>query len=310
VLPFLSAIAPSAVAAADFSKDYNYGFMMKKNEICQVTEAAKFGRNDGEAGSATRPSKSRLGICADTTSVKKLEATYEAEFKKAYCAPARATKLGNARAASWQASDFETAFADCKTNVAPLAAAYKAAYADTMKTNCTLDNAEKSGASEANGRTDGATSRARFMNCTVNKDAVLAAFEKAYATNKERVGKEDAENAAKAAAAARAAKVAEFQRTTATSTFPFQLRSYISRCSVADDKSFVRVEVENAYPDQILIQGNWKLSYYNHDFGKITEDRTQEAVLVTGNNRKTFQKMTLPRDAQFCRAEFIGQALN
>ena len=57
---------------------------------------------------------------------------------------------------------------------------------------------------------------------------------------------------------------------------------------------------------QVLIQGNWKVIYYNGDFAKITEDKTTEAVLITGNNRKSFQKLTLPRDATFCRAEYVG----
>jgi hypothetical protein len=75
---------------------------------------------------------------------------------------------------------------------------------------------------------------------------------------------------------------------------------------VAGDRSFVQIDVDNAYPEQVLIQGNWKVIYYNNDFAKITEDKTTEAVLITGNNRKSFQKLTLPRDATFCRAEFVG----
>ncbi len=293
-------------SASDFSKDYNYGFMMKKNEICQVTEAAKFGRADGENGDSNRSSKARLGICKDVASIKKLEGTYEAEFKKSYCAPARATKLGNARAAAWQISDFETAFSDCKTNTSTLARAYKTAYDDTMRSNCTVATAEKSAVDEANARRDGAAARARLQNCTTNKETALAAFDKAFQENQARIAKADAEAAAAAAAQARAAKVNEFLRTTATSVFPFQLRSYVSRCSVANDRSYVSVEVENQYPEQVLIQGNWKFQYYNTDFAKITEDRTVEAVLLTANNKKSFQKLTLPKDATFCRAELIS----
>ncbi|MGZ3696269.1 MAG: hypothetical protein ACXWQO_19910, partial [Bdellovibrionota bacterium] len=101
----------------------------------------------------------------------------------------------------------------------------------------------------------------------------------------------------------------EFNRNVATTAFPFQLRNYVSRCSVAADRSFVQVEVDNAYPEQILIQGNWRVIYYNNDFTKLTEDRTTEALLITGNNRKSFQKLTLPRDSAYCRAEFLGTAL-
>lgn len=290
-------------APSDFSKDYNYGFEMRKNEICQASMAANFGRTDGEAGASGRPTKTRLGLCEN----KKLEAVYETEFTKTYCAPARATKLGRERAQAWQISDFETAFADCKTGMKALSNAFKVAYADAMKTNCALGEAEKFGQQEATGRRDGSAGRIRFGNCTDNKDEALAAFEKAFNIHRDRIAKEDAAAAAQAAAAARTAKEAEFARTTATATFPFQLRNYISRCQVADDKSYVRVDVENAYPEQVLIQGNWRFQYYNNDFAKITEDRTAEAVLVTGNNKKTFQKLTLPKDAHFCRAEFVGQ---
>lgn len=290
-------------APSEFSKDYNYGFEMRKNEICQGSMAANFGRTDGEAGASTRPTKTRLGLCEN----KKLEAIYESEFTKSYCAPARATKLGRERAQAWQISDFETAFADCKAGVKTLSQAYKVAYNDAMKTNCGSGEAEKFGLQEAIGRRDGSAGRIRFGNCTDGKEEALAAFEKTFHLHRERIAKEDEAAAIAAAHAARVSKENEFARNTATASFPFQLRNYVSRCQVAEDKSFVRVDVENAYPEQVLIQGNWRFQYYNNDFAKITEDRAAEAVLITGNNKKTFQKLTLPKDARFCRAEFIGQ---
>ncbi|MFN7728410.1 MAG: hypothetical protein ACK5P7_04580 [Bdellovibrio sp.] len=36
----------------------------------------------------------------------------------------------------------------------------------------------------------------------------------------------------------------------------------------------------------------------------MMDDTSQEAVLLNDGNAKTSNKMTLPRDAEFCRAEF------
>jgi hypothetical protein len=289
-------------SASDYSKDYNYGFQQKKNEICAPATAATWGRADGEAGADGKPQKAKLGMCEDN----RLYVLYDTEFKKSFCAPARAKTIATARANSWQPADFETAFHDCGKNNKVLRTAYMSAFKDTVANLCTLDNAKKSGDGEAAARRAPDGVRGHLITCE-NKDDLLPAFDAAFAARKAAMDKADADAAAAAAAAARQRAVDDFMRTTATAYFPFQLRNYTSRCSVSSDKSYVTVEVENVYPDPVTIQGNWKVMYFNNDFGKITEDRDQEALLVTGNNRKTFQKMTLPRDAVFCRAEFIGQ---
>ena len=270
-------------SASDYSKDYNYGFQQKRNEICAPATAATWGRADGESGSAAKPQKAKLGFCEDN----RLYILYDSEFKKAFCAPARAVKLGGDRAASWQPSDFETAFHDCGPGKV-LKKAYAGAYRETVANNCTVDNARKSGEAEASARRTPDSVRGHLSTCPADvRSGLLTAFDASFA--------------------ARQPKVEDFMRTTATAYFLFELRNFITHCSVAGDKSFVSVEVENDYPEQVLISGNWKVSYYNTDLGKITEDRTQEAVLITGNNRKAFQKTTLLKDAVFCRADFIGQ---
>ncbi|WP_160519846.1 hypothetical protein, partial [Escherichia coli] len=75
---------------SDYSKDYNYGFQQKKNEICMPATAATWGRADGEAGAEAKPQKGKLGMCEDN----RLYVLYDNEFKKAFCAPARAKTLG------------------------------------------------------------------------------------------------------------------------------------------------------------------------------------------------------------------------
>lgn len=288
-------------SASDYSKDYNYGFQQKKTEVCSPATAATWGRADGEAGNAAKPQKGKLGMCEDN----RLYVLFDNEFKKAFCAPARAQKLGADKAASWQPADFETAFHDCGTS-RTLRNAYMNAFRDTMATACTVDNAKKSGVAEANARRAPDNVRGHLQSCPKGQNELVSAFDQSYADTKTAMDKADADAKAAAAAAARQAQVNDFMRTTSTAYFTYSLRNYISRCSVSNDRSYVTVEIENDYPEQVVVYGNWKVSYYNNDFGKITEDTDQESVLVTGNNRKSFQKMTLPKDAVFCRAEFLG----
>lgn len=290
-----------------FSKDYMYGFQQRKQEICQANAVAGYGRADGEAGNASKPQKAKLALCAELKEARKLEATYEAEFKKAFCAPARAASLGTKQAQAWNDADFETPFADCKAGGAALKKSYMDAYRTAMAGNCTMVGAEQAGVAEATAKRPATPILDRLNRCDAGtRESVKGAFEKAYNATRDRLAKEESDRVAAEALRVRQAKLDDFNRTVATTAFPFQLRNYISRCSIGGGGGFVQVDVENSYPEQVLIQGNWRVIYYNNDFAKITEDRTTEAVLITGNNRKSFQKMTLPRDAAYCRAEYVG----
>lgn len=294
-------------SASTFSKDYTYGFQQRKQEICQAGQVAGFGRKDGEDGNTNKPQKAKLALCSDLSNYKKLEATYEAEFKKAFCSPARAATMGTQRAQAWQEADFETPFHDCKGQ-AGLKKAYTDAFRSAMANACTVSEAEKAGTAEATAKRPAAPALERLSHCDgAVREKVKTAFETSYKTTSDRIAKEEGDRAAAEQARQRQLKVDEFNRNVAATTFTFQLRNYHSRCAISADRSYVQVDIDNPYPEQILIQGSWKVIYYNTDFAKITEDRTQEAVLITGNNRKSFQKMTLPRDAAFCRAEFAGQ---
>lgn len=292
-------------SAATYSKDYNQGFQRKKQEICQISAAAASGRTDGESGQTGKPQKTRLNLCSDQRDAGKFEAAYEKEFKKAYCSPARASKAAIARAQSWEEPDFDSTFGDCAS--AQLKKSYTDAYKQTMSGNCTSGEADRFGAAEAAAKKPMAEGMARLSRCgAVGKGNLQAVFERSYLSAKDKMDRDETMRVALEAQRVRDQRIAEFRQNVATAAFNFQLRNYTSSCNIAGDQSYVQVEVENRYPEQVLIQGNWKVIYYNNDFAKITEDRTTEALLVTGQNRKTFQKMTLPRNAAFCRAEYVG----
>ncbi|MGZ3720342.1 MAG: hypothetical protein ACXWR1_18485, partial [Bdellovibrionota bacterium] len=181
-------------SASDYSKDYNYGFQQKKNEVCAPATAATWGRADGEAGNAAKPQKAKLGFCEDN----RLYVLFDSEFKKAFCAPARAVKLGADRASSWQPADYETSFHDCGASKT-LRAAYMNSYRDTVANNCTLDNAKKSGAAEANARRAPDAVRGHLQTCPKGRDELLAAFDGSFAAQKAALDKADADRAAAAA---------------------------------------------------------------------------------------------------------------
>lgn len=292
--------------ASSFSKDYNYGFQQKKSEICQTSSAANFGRSDGEQGASQRPQKAKLALCSDTKDMRRLEAAYESEFLKSYCAPARATKAGITQAQAWQIADFETAFQGCK-NQSALKSAFQDAYKQTLASSCTSSEAERIGLADAAAGKSPAEGMARFDRCgDVGKSELKSVFEKSFLAQKSRLEKEAADRAAAEQERARQARIEEFTRNNTFTTFPFNGRPYISQCRISNDKSQVLVDVENRHPEQVLIQGNWRVIYFGSDFNKITEDRTLEAVLLGGHSKKTFQKLTLPPSAAYCRAEFQG----
>jgi hypothetical protein len=291
-------------SASSFSKDYNYGFQQKKQEICQLSTAMAFGRTDGEAGLSAKPQRTKLNLCSDLRDMRKFESAYDNEFKKGYCSAARAAKAGLAKAQAWEDADYDSAFGECGGN---LRNAYMSAYKQTMAGACTPGEAEKLGAVEANARRPMEGLASRFDRCgNVGKGNLKEVFERSYLNTKDRLDRQEAERVAAEQERLRQQKAAEFQRYTATASFLYLNRNYTSVCSISADRAYVQVEVENRYPEQVLLRGNWRVQYYNSDFAKITEDQTLEAVLITGHNKKTFQKMTLPRDAAYCRAEYAG----
>lgn len=291
---------------SDYSKDYNYGFQQKKAEICQVQAATAAGKTDGDLGNSAKPQKAKFQICQDQPVFRKLDPAYEAAFQKSFCSNARASALAESQAQSWKAAAFDETFSSCG-NAAGLRRAFDEAYKRKFRENCSSIAAAKFGEEEALANRDMQEGREKMRLCESSAPGnFVLAFESSYLATKARLGQEQKEREAQEQERLRQIRVQEFLANVATTNFFFANKSLISRCTVAADRSYIQTEVENRYADQVLVQGRWRIQYYGQDFQKITEDQTVEAVLITPQNKKTFQKMTLPRDAAYCRAEYIG----
>lgn len=298
-------------SASSFTKDYLYGYDQKKAEVCHSGMATTLGRLDGEAGNLAKPQKAKLQLCSDMRDFAKYQTTYDNEFQKSYCGAARIAKTGTEHGAALQASDYDSAFSSCGPKMKKT---YTDAYKKGVLSFCTIDQAEKMGAADAAAKKSMEEGLSKYGRCVeMGKPEVKKAFQRSFEDAQVRIRNEEADRLAaenqrlaQEQERIRLAKLEDFRRNVAHSSFVFQNKMYYANCSVGGDKSFIQVDVENPNAQQVLIQGNWKVIYHNANFAKITEDRTVEAVLLTPNNRKSFQKMTLPRDAEYCRAEFVG----
>lgn len=289
---------------SSFSKDYMAGFGRKKAEVCQVSMAASYGKADGDAGNGQKPQKAKLSLCSESRDYKKIENAYEREFMTSFCALGRASRMGTSQGGSLQPADYEAAFGSCP---AKLKKTYMDAYRVAVAGFCTVEQARQLGVTEATAKRGKEVTLPKMSRCTeMGKDDVRIAFERSYDETRARVDREDADRAAQEAERVRVARAEEFKRSVTTRGFMYQNQTFISRCNVAPDRSYIQVEVENPNGNQVLMQGEWKIIYYGGDFNKITEDKTTEALLLTPNNKKVFQKMTLPRDASYCRSEYMA----
>jgi hypothetical protein len=289
-----------------FSKDYAAGFQQKKREICNTNNAANAGRTDGTAGATGKPGKQALSLCVDERDARKIEQAYDGEFLKAFCSIDRASKLGADRGRAWEADAGASAFGECR-NRGALEKAAENAYRQELARHCTPEGAQQAGVAEANAHKDAGAMGAKFALCPKVAGSTLeTTFRQSFENQKNKMQQEAAARAVAEQERLRLSRLAEFERTTSNSVAIYGGRLYPTVCRIAADRGSLSVEVNNPFADQILIQGTWRVIYYGHDFQKITEDRTQEALLLPPGSRKTFQKLTLPRDAHFCRAELIG----
>lgn len=220
---------------------------------------------------------------------------------------------------------------------------YKKAYDEAVRGTCVLENAIKAGATDGDAGLTDKPQIKQFSSCAkmqnqkqleagYNKEFIKAycsdsrgtkmgaeagskmeasSFEQKFAScdssrKNQLITVYDASYKAKYAQAVKE-KTEEFVRTNGTSSFVFQGRSYSASCRVAADRGSLQITVANPHPQQALLQGQWKFTYYDKGFQRLMDDTSQEAVLLTNGNPKSFSKMTMPRDAEFCRAEFLGQ---
>lgn len=224
-------------------------------------------------------------------------AQYQADYKIGYdlkksqmCQTSTASTYGKEDGVSANSSRPQlTKLQICKDSkqFAKIQDAYNAEY---MTAFCHSDRATKLGAAE------GATSAKEtfataFSTCSAKAQNTLKlAYSKSYA---------------EAQAVARQKQIDDFINTRATANFTIGQAPAVSQCKINSDKSAAVVEVSNKSAAEMFLKGDWKFEYYNSKFEKITEDNHREALLISSNMKKQFNKMTLPKNADYCRAEFM-----
>jgi hypothetical protein len=227
---------------AQYQTDYKIGFDMKKAQICQVSTAATFGKEDGTKGDTTKTQLAKLQFCKGSNQFAKIQDSYNAEYTVAFCSDARAIQLGTSEGTTSAVETFATGFSTCSSK---------------------------------------------------SQKNLKIAYTKSYQT---------------AQAAAKKKQIDDFINTRSVANFSVNKNALSSQCKINPDRSAAIVEVSNNSPSEMLLKGDWKFEYYNDKFEKITEDNYREALLINSNNKKQFNKMTLPKNADFCRAEFIVAA--
>lgn len=227
---------------AQYQADYKIGFDLKKTQMCQVSTASTFGKEDGTNGDLSKTQLGKLQFCKGNNQFAKIQEAYNTDYTAAFCSEARAVKLGTTEGTTTASGTFDTGFASCSSR------------------------AQKS---------------------------LKMAYTKSYQ---------------EAQVAARKKQVDEFLNTRAVANFSVNKNTVTSQCKINADHSAAIVEVSNKSPSEMLLKGDWKFEYFNDKFEKITEDNHREALLISSNNKKQFNKMTLPKNADFCRAEFMVAA--
>ena len=175
-------------------------------------------------------------------------------------------------------------------NYKSLISTYEKAYHDGM---CSDERAKKLGVEEGQKLID-SNKNIHFVDCKTNERSLILSYENSYQ---------------QAYKNALLAKEKEFQNTTGTTVFNVQNNNLTAICNISNDKSFMKVTVTNNSPNKFLLQGSWNYQYFDKSFNKITDDSSSEALLLTSKTTKSFTKMTLPKDANFCRAEFVNNEI-
>jgi hypothetical protein len=263
---------------------------------CNTNNAKKRGETDAAEGLANKPGLNSGKSCEGEYTASQFESDYTFAFnqkKSQMCTPAQAAAFGkedgtHADSSKKQLGKFE--FCKGTSLFTKIQDSYNSEF---NKAYCSDDRASKLG-SEEGSKLAIETFEKSFALCSAKS---LKHLKMTYSKNYEagmKLGKQK--------------QIDDFISTKSVATFSVNQKPMSSLCRITSDKSAAVVEVSNKAPSEILIKGDWKFEYYNQKFEKITEDNYREALLITGNNKKQFNKMTLPKDADYCRAEFIVPA--
>lgn len=261
---------------------------------CNTDNAKKRGENDAALGLANKPGLQSGKSCEGEYTATQFEADYTFAFnqKKAQvCTTTEAAKWGKEDGTNADTTKKQlTKLQYCQgTNLfAKIQDSYNSEF---NKAFCSETRAAHLG-TETGTKMGSDTFETSFKTCSPKQ---LKTLKTVYTKNYQEGIK-----------LAKKKQIEDFINSTSVATFSVNQNSLSSVCKINNDKSAATVEVANKTPSEILLKGDWKFEYYNQKFEKITEDNYREALLINGNNKKQFNKMTLPRDADFCRAEFVA----
>ena len=263
---------------------------------CNTNNAQKRGENDATLGLASKPGLQSGKSCEGEYTAAQFEADYTSAFnlKKAQiCTPATALTFGkedglNADTNKKQLAKFEY----CKgmNLYTKIQDSYNAEF---NKAYCSDDRAAKLGSNEGT-KLASNSFETSFTLCSQKQ---MKHLKVAYTKNYQEGLK-----------TAKTKQINDFISTKSTANFNVNQNKLSSLCKINSDKSAAVVDVTNQAANELLLQGDWKFEYYNLNFEKITEDNYREALLINANNSKQFNKMTLPKTAEYCRAEFVVPA--
>lgn len=271
------------------------GCAMIKKLTCNANVAQHNAQNDVKEGRTDQPGIRSGDSCDGEYSKSQFAQDYNRAYEdavKSTCINENAAKVGFADGESGnnerpQLKQF-TSCAKLK-NYRQLESIYQAEF---LKAYCSDSRAKKLG-DESGTKMENPNFEQKFSSCDTNqKNKLSSIYESSYKTSYNQAVKN---------------KTDEFIKNTGTAGFTFEGRAYSASCRVVPDKGSLQVTVNNPHPQKTLVQGNWKFTYYDKGLQRLMDDTSQEAVLLINSNPKTFAKFTMPRDAEFCRAEFIGQ---
>lgn len=261
---------------------------------CNSNNAKSQGAQDAANGNINMPGLKSADSCEGAEySTGQFQADYRAgyeEKKNQICQTGEIVKLTQTSVEAGLAkTDIEKKIGACMTMSSY--SSLKNTMENTFRnTFCSTGRAEKIGnkhGSELSGR----AFEANFAGCEAKWSSLKPIYEQAYA---------------KAETQTHKAKQDLFVQNTGTSAFTLDQKNLTAVCRIPADQSHVTVTVNNPNPSQTLVQGQWNYQYFDKDFAKIADDSGMDAVLLSPKSNKSFTKMTLPRNASFCRAEFAG----
>lgn len=267
---------------------------MVQKLTCNEGSAKSTGARDAEAGKVDQPGLASANSCEGAEfGVDRYKAEYKRGFEEKraeMCQMDRVSKLGTddgMTSASQEATLNKLKTCQGQSNYKALLNAYQSRY---QQSQCSTERANQLALRDGQAlATKNGTEP--FNSCGGRLAELQRIYDVAYTSAYQTALKQ---------------KEQEFVKTTGTSTVTVNQENLSASCRVSADQSSVQVSVSNPTKQRVVLQGPWNYKYFDKQFAEITSDSSEESVLLNPGSAKTFMKMTLPRNASFCRAEFAG----